>query len=79
MMVDKNMLFSSCRAGELNMSTALSLTAYLNQEREYVPWSSALSHLAFIGSMLSMEPSYMYYRVSTGSVMLTDHHTKVPY
>lgn len=47
------------------MSTALGLTAYLDKEREYVPWSSALSHLGFIGSMLSMRPSYGFYRVSS--------------
>lgn len=51
------------RAGQLGMSTALGLTAYLDKEREYVPWSSALSHLGFIGSMLSMRPSYGNYRV----------------
>lgn len=53
------------RAGQLDMSTALGLTAYLDKEREYVPWSSALSHLGFIGSMLSMRPSYGFYRVSS--------------
>lgn len=53
------------RAGQLDMSTALGLTAYLDREREYVPWSSALSHLGFIGSMLSMRPSYGFYRVSS--------------
>lgn len=53
------------RAGELDMSTALGLTAYLDKEREYVPWTSALGHLGFIGSMLSMRPSYGFYRVSS--------------
>ena len=52
------------RAGQLDMSTALGLTNYLDKEREYVPWSSALGHLGFIGSMLSMRPSYGFYRVS---------------
>lgn len=52
------------RAGQVDMSTALRLTNYLDKEREYVPWSSALGHLGFIGSMLSMRPSYGYYRVS---------------
>ncbi|KAK2562234.1 Endoplasmic reticulum aminopeptidase 1 [Acropora cervicornis] len=54
--------FNLARAGQLDMSTALGLTAYLDREREYVPWSSALSHLGFIGSMLSMRPSYGFYR-----------------
>jgi len=54
--------FNLARAGQLGMSTALGLTAYLDKEREYVPWSSALSHLGFIGSMLSMRPSYGNYR-----------------
>ena len=58
------------RAGQLDMSTALGLTNYLDKEREYVPWSSAFSHLGFIGSMLSMRPSYGFYRVSMGLNML---------
>ena len=57
---------SICRAGQLDMSTALGLTNYLDKEREYVPWSSALGHLGFIGSMLTMRPSYGFYRVSGG-------------
>ena len=52
------------RAGQLDMSTALSLTDYLDKEREYVPWSSAFAHLGFIGKMLSMRPSYENYKVS---------------
>lgn len=54
--------FNLARAGQLDMSTALSLTAYLEKEREYIPWSTALGHLGFIGSMLSMRPSYGDYR-----------------
>ncbi|KAL9980512.1 hypothetical protein ACROYT_G009112 [Oculina patagonica] len=54
--------FNLARAGQVEMSTALRLTNYLDKEREYVPWSSALGHLGFIGSMLSMRPSYGYYR-----------------
>ena len=46
------------------MSTALSLTAYLEKEREYIPWSTALGHLGFIGSMLSMRSSYGDYEVN---------------
>ena len=63
------------RAGQLDMSTALGLTNYLDKEREYVPWSSALGHLGFIGSMLSMRPSYGYYRVSKNfnNVVLQKH------
>ena len=52
------------RAGQLDMSTALSLTAYLEKEREYIPWSTALGHLGFIGSMLSMRSSYGDYEVN---------------
>lgn len=60
------------RAGQLDMSTALDLTNYLDKEREYVPWSSAFSHLGFIGSMLSMRPSYGFYQVSMGLNMLQE-------
>ena len=55
------------RAGLVRLTTALGLTSYLDKEREYVPWSSALSSLAFIGSQLSLKPSYGLYSVSTSA------------
>ncbi|XP_039283006.1 LOW QUALITY PROTEIN: glutamyl aminopeptidase [Nilaparvata lugens] len=36
--------FTLCRAGLLNVTTALELSLYLLKEREYVPWATALEH-----------------------------------
>ncbi|CAH1964992.1 unnamed protein product [Acanthoscelides obtectus] len=36
--------FSLCRAGILNASVALDLSTYLINEKEYVPWASAIGH-----------------------------------
>ena len=46
------------------MTVPLKLTQYLNKEKEYFPWSSALSSLAYIGSMISMKESFGLYEVS---------------
>ena len=37
---------------------ALSLTAYLGQETEYIPWAAALSGLSYINKMLKRTPAY---------------------
>ncbi|KAL1122590.1 hypothetical protein AAG570_002920 [Ranatra chinensis] len=36
--------FILCRAGLLNVTTVLNLTLYLIEERDYVPWATALQH-----------------------------------
>nr|CAI5844662.1 unnamed protein product [Callosobruchus analis] len=36
--------FSLCRAGILNASVALDLSTYLINEKEYVPWATAIEH-----------------------------------
>ena len=46
------------RAGLMNQTKALDMTAYLQKEKEYVPWSSALSSLSYIGSMLQGSKDY---------------------
>ena len=53
--------FHLARAGLLPMTVPLKLTQYLNKEKEYFPWSSALGSLAYIGSMISMEESFGLY------------------
>ncbi|XP_046398919.1 aminopeptidase N isoform X2 [Ischnura elegans] len=40
------------RAGLLDYGTALSVTRYLSQETEYLPWKAAFSALGYIDSML---------------------------
>ena len=37
----------------LSDEVALSLTPYLKQEREYVPWMSALNNLAYFATQFS--------------------------
>lgn len=60
------MLYSICisRAGHLGQIYALDLTEYLVKEKEYVPWITALSSVAYIGEMLLGRDGYKYYEVS---------------
>ena len=37
----------------LSDEVALSLTSYLKQEREYVPWMSALNNMAYFATQFS--------------------------
>ena len=46
------------RTGRLNFTTALSLTTYLTQEADYIPWTTAFRNLNFVNSM--MQPSKNY-------------------
>ena len=45
----------------LSDEVALSLTPYLKQEREYVPWMSALNNMAYFASQ------FFTYDTETGS------------
>lgn len=51
------------RAGYIDLKLALEFTSYLNKEKDYIPWSSALKNLGYIGSMFSMKPAYSDYEV----------------
>lgn len=42
---------------------ALELTEYLKNEKEYVPFVSAISSLGYIGGMLLTRPGYKIYEV----------------
>eukprot|EP00088_Acartia_fossae_P031208 TRINITY_DN3213_c0_g1_i1.p1 TRINITY_DN3213_c0_g1~~TRINITY_DN3213_c0_g1_i1.p1 ORF type:complete len:964 (+),score=231.16 TRINITY_DN3213_c0_g1_i1:49-2940(+) len=46
------------KVGRLDYRTALSLTGYLSQETEYIPWYSALSGLSHIKDMLKRTSAY---------------------
>jgi len=46
------------RSDILDYRTALDVTKYLNHEREFVPWKSAINNLMYIDSMLSRSPDY---------------------
>ena len=52
------------RANLLPQIQALDMTEYLNKEKEYVPWITALSSIAYIGDLLLHRPGYKYYEVS---------------
>ncbi|XP_020619456.1 endoplasmic reticulum aminopeptidase 1-like isoform X1 [Orbicella faveolata] len=45
--------FNLARSGMLSDEVALSLTPYLKQEREYVPWMSALNNMAYFATQFS--------------------------
>lgn len=46
------------RADLLDYTTALDVTKYLNHERDYVPWKTAINNLLYIDSMLIRTPDY---------------------
>lgn len=45
-------------AGILDYDTALDLTRYLENEKEYVPWDAALNSMGYIASMMSRTSGY---------------------
>lgn len=55
------------------MTVPLKLTQYLNKETEYFPWSSAITSLAYIGSMISMTEAYGLYEVNTVQSLITEY------
>ena len=50
--------FNLAKSGMLDYEVALSLTAYLGHETEYIPWKAALSGLSYINTMLKRTASY---------------------
>ena len=61
----------SSRAGIVPYKTALDMSLYLDKEEDYVPWKTATSALAYIGSRLSMTPNYGLYQVNIGSCVFS--------
>ena len=53
--------FTLCDAGELNASVPLKLSLYLLNEREYVPWATALNYLHSWKEKLSESAGYKRY------------------
>ena len=53
-----------CSAGLLNITTALDLSLYLQQEREYVPWAAAFKWFNILSDRLSLTPIYGKFQVS---------------
>jgi len=50
------------RAGLLDYTLALSTTAYLASEDDFIPWSSALQGFTYLDSMLKRSPGYGEFR-----------------
>jgi len=50
--------FNLAKAGYLDYATALSLTNYLENETEFIPWYSALRGLSYINRMLVRSSAY---------------------
>ncbi|XP_024220191.2 endoplasmic reticulum aminopeptidase 1 isoform X1 [Halyomorpha halys] len=50
--------FTLCRAGLVNITTVLELSLYLREEREHVPWATALDHLQTWARFLSEAAPY---------------------
>ncbi|XP_058801112.1 endoplasmic reticulum aminopeptidase 2-like isoform X2 [Phymastichus coffea] len=55
--------FTLCKAGELNASVPLELSLYLLNERDYVPWATALNYLHSWKEKLSESAAYKRYIV----------------
>ena len=53
-----NDAFSLAQAGLLNYSTALSLTRYLQQEDDYIPWYAALHVLGYLDHIMGRTAAY---------------------
>ncbi|KAJ7393976.1 hypothetical protein OS493_003647 [Desmophyllum pertusum] len=54
--------FSLARAGYLKYDIALGTLEYLGQERQYVPWRTALNSLGYLDGILSDRPANGYFQ-----------------
>jgi len=52
-------LFLLLRAGVLNITVPLTLSQYLVNETEYLPWATALTHLRKLDTLLSIRTARM--------------------
>ncbi len=57
-------IFALAATKTVSYATAFSLIEYLSKEEHYVPWSSALRSLAYIGRMFSHTAHHNRYKVS---------------
>ena len=51
------------RTGRLNFTIALSLTTYLTQEADYIPWTTAFRNLNFVHSMMQSSENYENFKL----------------
>lgn len=62
--------FTLCEAGELNATVPLNLVLYLFNEREFVPWATALKYLFSWKTKLSESSAYKNYIVFLKKLLL---------
>ena len=55
------------KTGDVDYSVPFRVIQYLEREREYLPWKTALSNLAHVDKMLRFYPLYSSFRVSVFS------------
>lgn len=57
------------RSGEHNdYNIALNVASYLKQEKEYLPWKSALGTMLFVKRMLSRTPEFGKFKVKSKTI-----------
>lgn len=56
--------FNLAKTGRLSYAVVFELISYLKNEREYVPWASAIRGLEFVHRMLAASTRYHYLRVN---------------
>lgn len=61
-------MFCLCRAKIINTTLALRTTKYLSNEREYIPWESALRNLDYYILMFDRTEVYGALQVNTSSL-----------
>lgn len=61
-------VFCLCRAKIVNTTLALRTTKYLSNEREYIPWESALRNLDYYILMFDRTEVYGALQVNTSSL-----------
>ncbi|XP_055705019.1 aminopeptidase N-like [Phlebotomus papatasi] len=56
-------------SGDQEYSIALRIVEYLKQEREYIPWKTALENLAAVNRMLKRTPQYGFFKMYMRKVL----------
>lgn len=57
-------VFAMARTGRVNYTVALSLSLYLTQDSDYIPWNTAFRNLNFLDSMLQTTKDYPTFQVN---------------
>ena len=52
-----------CRAGLVDQLIGMQMTEYLDREREYVVWTTAVNSISYVSTMLDRSPGYGHLEV----------------